>query len=320
MNIDDLAKQLSDMSHIGLNAELAKKLGVVDQDVTRGRLLAQSGGERGHLQVLFLGCYVVDDTDFWGDGEIYWWSIPAILDGEGKVDKNPLYGLPTAMPPHKCGDNEWMTNLSLQDPPVWAVVPPGADVSECTIRLGIYDDDRDPADLPAAMTEGLETLVKVANEPLAGTGHIINPVRDAIFTSLKAEEDDILVEQDVTIRKGAVRAFGAGMIGSVVNAMVRAYYFVRDVENTHQFGPITLHKGEMQRVKFDVPMEQGGRLAIFARGHDVSCPHFGELHVDEPFINRVLTRLKESELKDGFDVMGTGPAKFVAYYTPSYSD
>jgi hypothetical protein len=320
MKLDDLAKHLSDLKRVGLNPELAKKLGVVDEDVTRGRLLAQAGGDRGHLQVLFLGCYVVDDTDFWGDGEIYWWSVPAILDKEGMVTKNALHGLPNGAPPHKCGDNEWMTNLSLQNPPVWAVIPPGDDVDACVIRLGIYDDDRDPADLPAAMTVGLETLTQVANEPLAGSGHIINPVRDAIFESLKAEQDDILVEQDITTRKGQVRGFGAGMIGSVVNAMVRAYYFTRDTKHTRQFGPITLHKGEMQRVKFDVPLEQGGRLAIFARGHDVNCPNFGVLHVDEPFINRVLTRLKQDELKDGFDVHGTGPAKFVAYYTPSYSD
>ncbi|RLB61283.1 MAG: hypothetical protein DRI90_11715 [Deltaproteobacteria bacterium] len=320
MKLDDLAKHLSDLKRIGLNPELAKKLGVVDEDVTRGRLLAQSGGERGHLQVLFLGCYVVDDTDFWGDGEIYWWSVPAILDQEGMVTKNALHALPNGAPPHKCGDNEWMTNLSLQDPPVWAVIPPGEDVDACVIRLGIYDDDREPADLPAAMTTGLETLTQVANEPLAGSGHIINPVRDAIFESLQAEQDDILVEQDITMRKGQVRGFGAGMIGSVVNAMVRAYYFTRDTKHTRQFGPITLHKGETQRVKFDVPLEQGGRLAIFARGHDVNCPRFGVLHVDEPFINRVLTRLKQDELENGFEVMGTGPAKFVAYYTPSYSD
>ena len=319
MNLEELAKQLSDRSRIGLNEELAKKLGIVDADVTRGRLLARQEGVRGHLQVLFLGCYVVDDTDFFGDGEIYWWSVPAMLDNSGKATKSALHGLPTGMAPHKCGDQEWMTNLSLGAPPVLAVIPPGPDVASCVIRLGIYDDDREPADLPGAVAKGLEVLSRLPGDPLPGVEPLITPVRDAIFEHLKAQDDDILIEQDLTIRRGEVSRFGAGIIGSVINAMARAYYFVYDTSRTKRFGPVTLHKGQMEHVRFDEPIKQGGRLALFARGHDVDCPTFGQLNVDQPFINRVVEARQEEDLKAGFQVMGQGPAKFVAYYTPSYA-
>jgi len=319
MNLDELAKNLSDPTRIGLNDELAKKLGVLDADVTRGRLLSQTEEIRGHLQVLFLACYVIDDTDFFGDGEVYWWSIPAMVDDEGKVSCNPLHGLPNAMPPHKCGDHDWMTNLSLAKPPVWAVIPPTDEVEQCVIRIGIYDDDRDPADMGAAMTAGLEALANVSSEPLSGAQHIVNPVRDAIYERLKAQDDDILIEQDLVIRRGEVTRFGAGMMGSLINSMVRAYYFVHDTRRTKVFGPVTLHKGQTERVTFGEPIQQGGRIAMFARNHDVSCPRFGELNVDQPFRNHVVSAREAEQLEDGFEVIGTGPAKFVAYYTPSYT-
>jgi len=320
MNIDELAKHLADKSRIGLTDALCEKLDLDSTAVTRARLSAQITEGRGHLQVLFLACFVVDDTDFFSDGEIYWWSIPAVVEADGKVSRNNTYGLPNGMDPHKCGDQEWMTNLSLSDPPLWAVIPPGDDAESCVIRLGIYDDDREPADLPGAMTEGLEALAGMSTEPLSGPTQIIGPVRDAIFKHLKAEQDDILIDQDLIIRRGEVARFGVGMVGSVINSMVRAYYFVRDTERTQQFGPITLHKGETAQVQFDVPMKQGGRLALFARGHDVGCPSFGVLTVDMPFFNRVLSSRQEADLEGGFPVTGNGPAKFIAFYTAPDAD
>ena len=320
MDLDGLAQHLADPERIGLSAALVDKLKIVPAEATRGRLLVQTDGERGHLVVQFLGCYVIDDTDFFGDGEIYWWSVPVLVNEEGQVEKNVLHGLPSGMPDHKCGDHEWMTNLSLADPPVWAVIPPGEGYQRCVIRVGIYDDDREPADVPAALGAGLEALAAASDQPLSGPDAIIGPVRDAIYAHLKAEDDDILIDQDILIRKGDNARFGAGMIGSVINAMARAYYFVRDIKHTRQFGPVTLHKGQVERVRFDVPIAQGGRVAIFARGHDVGCPTFGDLNVDTPFLNRVITQGQEVNLEDGFDVMGNGPAKLVAFYTPSYSD
>ena len=148
---------------------------------------------------------------------------------------------------------------------------------------------------------------------------IITPVREAIWTALKADQDDILIEQDVPIRRGEVVRFGRGMVGAVINAMARVYYVVRDETNTHQFGPVTLAKGAVETVSFDVPMERGGRIALFARGADVNCPTFGDLTTDVPFKNRVLTRRQQEELAKGFTVAGTGPAKLVAYYTPAPS-
>jgi hypothetical protein len=316
MDLDALAKHLSDPARIGLDEALAKKLGLTSPEATRGRLLAQVESDRSHLQVLFLGCFVVDDTDFFGDGEVYWWSIPTMIGAGGKATCSALHGLPTGMPPHRCGDQEWLTNLSLAEPPLWAVIPPEDEVGSCVIRLGIYDDDRAPADLPGAIAAGIEVLAGLGGDPLSGAEAALTPVRDAIFEHLKAADDDILIEQDLVLRKGEVVQFGAGMIGSIINSMARAYYFVRDTQRTRTFGPVTLHKGQMEQVKFDGSLAAGGRIAIFARGHDVSCPTFGDLGVDMPFVNRVLGEKQAVDLQSGFSVLGTGPAKLVAYYTP----
>jgi hypothetical protein len=316
MGLEELAKRLSDTSRIGLNPELAKRLGIASEDVTRGRLMAQLEGDDSHLGVYLLACYVVDDTDFWGDGEIYWWCIPVIADKEGQVTKNPLHGLPTGDAPHKVGSLEWMTNLSLSDPPLLAVIPPGEDVSTCLLRIAFYDDDGAAANLPAAITAGLEALAGISDASLKGAEQIVVPVRDAIWKSLRAEQDDILVDQDVTLHRGEVVRFGAGMIGSVVNAMARVYYYVKDEGRTERFGPIALHKGQVETVKFKQALKGGGRLAMFARGADINCSAFGDLTTDMPFLNRVIDHRHEGGLMDGFNIAGSGAAKFVAYYTP----
>jgi hypothetical protein len=317
MKLDTLVKHLTNPSHIGLTAELRDRLGVASPDITRGKLLAQMEEDHSHLGVYMLGCYVVDDTDFWSDGEIYWWSIPTLTSDDGKVRKAPLGGLPNGAPPHKCGDHEWMTNLSLGDPPLLAIIPPTPDAATCTVRLAIYDDDGDVADMPGAMTAGHEAFASISDEPLSGPEQIITPVREAIWSSLKADQDDILIEQDVPIRRGEVVRFGRGMIGAVINAMARVYYVVRDEAATMQFGPVSLDRGQVETVTFDAPMEQGGRVAVFARGADVSCGALGDLTTDVPFKNRVLTRRQAEQLGDGFTVAGSGAAKLVAFYTPA---
>src|SRR5215510_4505599 len=141
MSIDDLAKRLSDPNRIGLTSEIAERLNLADESVVRARLKAELEDGHGPLGVYLLACYVVDDTDFWGDGEIYWWAIPALVTGDGKVTKNALYGLPTGAAPHKVGSLEWMTNISLATPPLLAVIPPGDQITSCSIRLAFYDDD-----------------------------------------------------------------------------------------------------------------------------------------------------------------------------------
>jgi hypothetical protein len=316
MGLEELAKRLSDEQRIGLTPELTQRLGIASADVTRGRLMAQVEGDRSHLGVYFIGCYVIDDTDFWGDGEIYWWSIPVIKDTGGKVRKDVLYGLPNGMEPHRVGSLEWMTNISLARPPLLAVIPPGDAAEQLILRLGIYDDDRAPADLPGAMTKGLEAFAAVANGEFDGPEHIINPVRHAIWESLKAYQDDILIEQDLILRHGETSMFGRGLIGSLINSMARFYYFVADENTTQRFGPVTLHKGQVETVRFDTPLQGGGRLALFARGADVSCSAFGDLTTDTPFMNRVIERRQEANFADGFNIAGNGAAKFVAYYTP----
>lgn len=316
MKLDEIAKRLCNKEQIGLSDALASKLGITAEDAVRGRLMAMADTDRSYLGVYVLGAYVIDDTDVWGDGEIYWWSIPTIVDAEGKVSRNALHGLPSGAPPHKVGSLEWMTNLSLNDPPLVALIPPEDKAAACTIRIAFYDDDGKPADMRGAMEAGLEAFAAVSAEPLPGAEQIITPVRQAIFSALKAQEDDILIDQDVTIRRGSAVQFGAGLIGSIMNSMIRVYYFVRDEARTEQFGPITLHKGQTETVKFASPLKGGGRLALFARGADVSCSAFGEISTDTPFINRAVDRNHEGQLANGFAVTGNGPAKFVAYYTP----
>src|SRR5690242_8068891 len=134
MRIHRLATSLADRERIGMTAELADKLKIKSEDATRGQLLAEGEDDRGHLGVYLLSTYVVDDTDVWSDGEIYWWAIPALVDAKGDASFSPLSGLPTGAAPHKCGSLEWMTNFSLQDPPLVAVIPPRDDVHECIIR------------------------------------------------------------------------------------------------------------------------------------------------------------------------------------------
>jgi hypothetical protein len=319
MGLESLAKKLSNPNRIGLTPELVTGLGIASEDVTRGRLMAQLEGDRSHLGVYLVGSYVVDDTDIWGDGEIYWWSIPVIIDAAGKVLRDPLHGLPSGMSPHRLGSLEWMTNISLAEPPLLAVIPPGDAAKSCVIRLAFYDDDRLPADLPRAITAGLEAYREISTEALPGPEHVITPVREAIWRSLQADQDDILIDQDLILRHGEAGSFGHGMIGSVINAMVRVYYFVADEQTTQRFGPISLHGGQVEQVTFNEPLRGGGRVAMFARGADVSCPAFGDLSTDLPFMNRVIGGRQEAAFTSGFSVLGKGPAKFVAFYTPPRS-
>jgi len=316
MALNDIAATLSDTQRIGLNEELVKKLGIVSAEATRGRLMAQVDGDASHLGVYLLSTYVVDDTDFWGDGEIYWWAIPVLTRSGGMVRREPLAGIPTGAPPHKVGSLEWMTNISLSNPPLLAVIPPEEEIESCVLRMAFYDDDGAAADLPKAISAGLEAYAGISSGDHKGAEQIIAPVRDAIYKSLRAEQDDILVDQDVTLRRGEVVRFGRGMIGSVINAMVRVYYLVKDEAKTEQFGPIALHKGQIETVKFKSKLQGGGRLALFARGADVSCQAFGDLTTDTPFQNRVIDSRQEASLEPGFNVAGTGAAKLIAFYTP----
>jgi hypothetical protein len=80
MELENLAKRLADPSRPGMSPEIAEKLKLKSEDVVRGQLMAMTDGDRGPLGVYLLAIYVVDDTDLFGDGQIYWWSIPVLLD------------------------------------------------------------------------------------------------------------------------------------------------------------------------------------------------------------------------------------------------
>jgi hypothetical protein len=316
MGLDELAKRLADTARLGMSAEIAEKLKLKSEEVMRGQLMAMTDGDRGPLGVYLLAIYVVDDTDLFDDGEIYWWSVPVLVDKEGKVSWSPVSGLPSGGAPHKCGSLEWMTNLSLKDPPLLAVIPADGDVAACVVRLGVYDDDGKPADLAAALGEGYTALAGCMREGLAGSGQIITPVRDAIYRSLLAEDDDVLLDEDVTIRRGESARFNLGFIGSTINAYARAYYVVKDELRTETAGPIVLHRGEVARLAFASDLRSGGRVSIFARGGEVECRVFGDLTTDRPFAGKVLDDALAKSLAGGFDITGRGAAKVVAFYTP----
>lgn len=316
MALDDLAKRLADPARLGMTPAIAEKLKLKSEDATRGELMAMSDDARGPLGVYLLAVYVVDDTDVWGDGEIYWWSIPVVVDKANKARWSPIYGLPTGAAPHRTGSLEWMTNVSLKDPPLLAVIPPEDEVAACVVRLGLYDDDATPANVPEALGQGLETLAMCKREGLVGAEQIIVPVREAIYKSLAAQDDDILMDEDVTLRAGASARFNVGFVGSVVNAKARAYYFVKDERRTETVGPVQLHRGQTENVRFSAKLERGGRIAIFARGADVRSDVFGDLTLETPFVGRVLDDRLVDTLARGFFLGGTGPAKVVAFYTP----
>ncbi len=316
MPLDELAKQLSSTSRLGMTPELAEKIGIRSEEVVRGQLMAVSDGDRGPLGVYLLAIYVVDDTDLFGDGEIYWWSVAALVDRQGSATWSPVSGLPAGAPPHKCGSLEWMTNVSLKDPPLLAVVPADEDTAACVIRLAVYDDDSKPADLGAALRAGYGALATCKRDGLPQAAQILTPVADAIFKSLVASEDDVLIDEDITLRKGGALRFNAGLIGTVVTAKAHAYYVVKDELGTDTAGPVVVRKGEVARLAFASDVVSGGRVSIFARGADVDCPLFGTLTTDRPFAGKVLDAALARSLAGGFDITGRGAAKVVAFYTP----
>jgi hypothetical protein len=316
MNLDALAKQLADTSRLGMTPELADKLKLKSEDIFRGQLMAITDGDKGPMGVYLLAVYIVDDTDLFDDGEIYWWSVAALVDKSGKASWSPLSGLPAGGAPHKCGSLEWMTNVSLKEPPLLAVIPADDDTAACVLRLGVYDDDKKPADMKLAMTAGYSALSNILREGLPGATQITGPVAEAIYKSLAAEDDDVLIDEDVTIRKGEGLRFNVGFIGTIVTAKARAYYLVKDELRTEMAGPIVLRKGEVARLAFASDLVTGGRVSILARGGDVDCPLFGTLTTDRAFAGKVLDTALAKSLAGGFDITGRGAAKVVAFYTP----
>ena len=314
--LEELAKRLADVTRLGMTPEIAEKLKLKSEDVVRGQLMAASDGDRGPLGVYLLAIYVVDDTDLWDDGEIYRWSIPVLVDKQGNARWSPVSGLPAGAPPHKCGSLEWMTNLSLKEPPLLAVIPADDEIASAVIRLGIYDDDGKPADIPAALGQGYTALSGCVREGLPGATQILTPVREAICKALKVEDDDVLLDEDLTIRRGEIGRFGVGLVGSLVNAKARAYYIVKDELHTETAGPVVLRKGEEAKLVFSSELVKNGRVTVFARGADVTCPVFGDLTTDRPFAGKVLDAALAKSLASGIEITGRGPAKVVAFYTP----
>jgi hypothetical protein len=144
-------------------------------------------------------------------------------------------------------------------------------------------------------------------------------VRDAIFKTLRGEQDDILVEEDIVLRRVDAR-FGVGFVGAVSTAKARVYYFVKDELRTKTLGPIALKKGDSATLKPEAPVASGGAIAIFARGADkkteITVGSFGTLSTDKPFLGDVLDAKRAAELNAGLKIDSNADVSLVAFYTP----
>ena len=133
------------------------------------------------------------------------------------------------------------------------------------------------------------------------------------IAALRAEEDDMLLDQDVTFTRSD--EFGRGFIGSTLSANARAYYLVRDVRRTEAATPLDLVRGQTETVKFSEPMRRGGRLSVLATGAAVQGRAIGELGTEMPFANLVIDSAAERELASGLTVVSSGTAQLAAFYT-----
>jgi len=321
MSYDALAEKLANRTRAGLSDALSDKLKIKSAEAFGAELRASNDGDKGMIGVYLLAVYVIDDTDFFSDGEIYWWSIPALLRKDGTASWSATYGLPNGAPPHDTGDLEWMTNIKLEDPPLLAVIPPDDDVVACTIKLAVYDDDGAVADWAKTMEAGYEALAACKQDGLKGVDNVLSPVREAIFKALKGQQDDIIVEEDLRLARDEAR-FGLGFIGAISRMKGRVYYYVKDELRTITAGPLTVAKGASATLKIDGEVKAGGRLSVFARGAskkgaDVSCGILGDLTTDKPFLGDVLDAAKAKAVNEGIKVSASkGDASVIAFYTP----
>lgn len=316
MSLEDIARQLSDPSRVGMTPELVEKLKLKSVDATRGQLMAAGSGDAGPTSVHLLAMYVIDDTDFWDRGEIYWWAIPTIVNEDGSASWSPLTGLPTGAAPIKVGSKEWMSSLDLKNQPLVAVIPADDAIAKCVIRLGVYDDDRAPADVPGALTAALDYISTFRREGLSGPDELITPIRSLIWKHLRAEQDDMMVDEDLTIARSGSLHFQCGFVGSVNTGFARVYYVVKDAARTEQLGPFDLTKNDTKTVQFTSEIQQGGRVSILSQG-DASTSLLGELNLDNAYASKIVDAGLAASLKNGLTVSTTKkPARFVVFYTP----
>ena len=313
MPSDDLAHELSRTDRPGLDDALTAKLKIVDADITRARLRSQASDGRAHVVVHLLGAWVEDCRDI-GKGEVYWWSIPMLGGTDGKIRWNALAGLPNGAQPVSVGNNSWLGGISLDKPPVLAVASPDEDVAAVMVRIGFYEDDWAPALLGPALKAGM-TVLGEYKEPSKDVDGFVLPIRQAIYDSLKAKQDDFMLEKDIKLLREEGGGFGAGTISSHLTQYIRVYLFARDVERTEVAGPFKLAKGQERRVVFPSSLESGGRLAIFSRG-TVKADRFGVLDVNQPFVDHAIDEKEEGTLAKGLTITAEEDAEFVAYYTP----
>lgn len=312
--LDDLARTLSDTKRIGLDDDLVKGLRLGDESVTKMRLEAQVEEGKPFRTVHLLAAWVEDDTDIIGKGEVYWWAIPMLGNATGKVVWNPLCGLPTGVPPESVGSKSWMKGFDLAKPPMIMAIPPSEDFAAAFVHLGFFDDDWAPAKLAPAMKAGLTVLSEVKG-PADSPELFSAPIRKAIFDSLKAQQDDLMLERTIRLLREEGKGYGAGEIGSALTEFIRIYWIVKDTERTETLGPWSLTKGQEQRVMPPSGLEGGGLLSILARG-SVRVDPFGSLDSERPFLNVAVEPRHESALATGFNVIAESDADVIAFYTP----
>lgn len=252
--------------------------------------------------VYLLAVYVIDDADLFGDGEVYWFSIPALVSGDGG-ETRPSFAMPRGARPVRCGSKQWLSSVSLARPPLLAVVPDMDEVDALAIHLGLFDDDGKPADVERALGDAARL-----EEPL------LEQIALATHRALGSDGDDLLLEQRVDLARTA--RYGVGFVTSVISRRARVFLITKDELASEVCGPVRVRVGPGETIRFRSPILVGGRMAFFARGSEVAIAGVGTLSDEAPFFNRAIDPSLADAASAGLPVTSAGVSEIVALYTP----
>ncbi len=292
----------------GLVARLAPddddpvRVAVFDPAAAERDLAAAMAGAGSLFGVYLLAVYVIDDAELFGDGEVYWFSIPALVSARGD-EARPSFARPFGARPISCGSKRWLGSVGLARPPLLAVVPDSGEFDALAIHLGILDDDGKPADVERALDDAAKA---------EGTG--LAQVVQVVHRSLGSDGDDLLLEQRIQLARSA--RYGVGFITSVISKNARAYLVTRDEPASEAWGPTAVAAGPGETIRFPSPILVGGRMAFFARGSEVAIAGVGALSDEAPFFNRAIDPSLAEAASAGLAVTSAGRSEILALYTP----
>lgn len=314
MASQQLALSLVRADRLGMTPEVARSLGVESEAETAALLTKIASESAGLLGVYLLGVFVIDDTDLWSDGELYWFSIPTLVK-RGGAEMRTTWGLPDAAEPVQCGSGSWLSSVDLDHPPLLAIVPLWDDVESCVIRFGLYDDDVLPANIGGAAAALFAELTSAPREATSAS-ELVGPLAERFLERAGAAQDDVLHDREIEIARAGAARFSAGFVASSVTAKARVHLFVRDEQKTEQAGPVSVFPGHGARIHFGSRLVPGARICFFACGADVTISSIGVLGESGPFLNRTVDAKLAEASEEGFVIHSVGRATVVAFYTP----